>query len=128
MDRIPTTSEGILGGIRGTAPTSGSPQGRLGERQVSQAPQTPRPQAAALKWADVENRGENQMGLTVRSATGHEGSAGVRVISGEAVGYLEEIRGDAPPENSVFGIGRNSIYRRVKNAMRAEGLAARGVC
>ena len=43
MDRIPTTTNGSLGGNRETAPTAGTPQGRLGERRVSQEPPSARP-------------------------------------------------------------------------------------
>ena len=43
MDRIPTTTNGSLGGDRETAQIAGTPQGRLGERRVSQAPQSARP-------------------------------------------------------------------------------------
>ena len=43
MDRIPTTTNGSLDGNRETAPIAGTQQGRLGERRVSQAPQSARP-------------------------------------------------------------------------------------
>ena len=76
-------------------------------------------QAAALKWGDVEKRSEDETRLTVRSGADPEGSADVRVLTGEAVRDLEALRGDAQPEDSVFGIVKGSLYRRVREALRA---------
>ena len=86
---------------------------------VLQAAKFTIPQAAALKWGDVEKRSQDELRLTVRSGADPEGSADVRVLTGEAVRDLEALRGDAQPEDSVFGLVKYSLYRRVREALQA---------
>ena len=84
-------------------------------------------QAAALKWRDVEVHGEDEATLTVKSGTDDHGSAECREIAGQAVRDLEAIRGDARPEDSVFGLTfPKSVYRRISEAMKHAGLVAGG--
>ena len=79
-------------------------------------------QLVALKWQDVENLGADRARLAVTSSTGPRGIAEFREIAGEVVRDLEAIRGDARPEDSVFGISSSSIYYRIRAAARSAGL------
>ena len=79
-------------------------------------------QVLGLKWRDVENLGADRARLNLRSEIDPHGSAEFRDIAGEAVRDLEAIRGDARPDDSVFGISYGGVYYRVKAAAKAAGL------
>ena len=83
-------------------------------------------QAVALKWRDVETPGEGEATLTVKSGTDGHASAEFREIAGQAVRDLEAIRGDARPEDSVFGLTVPKAYRHIKTVARHAGLVAGG--
>ena len=83
-------------------------------------------QAVALKWRDVEIPGKDEAKLTVKSGTDDHGSAEIRRIAGQAVRDLEAIRGDARPEDSVFGFTVPQAYRHIKEAARHAGLVVGG--
>ena len=82
---------------------------------------TPR-QAVELKWRDVENLGADRARLTLRSAADPHDGAVIREIAGEVVRELEAIRGDARPEESVFGIRDDDVYYRVREAAKVAEL------
>ena len=79
-------------------------------------------QAMDLKWRDVEIPRKDEARLTVKSGTDLYGSAIIRGIAGQAVRDLEAIRGDARPEDSVFGFSSGKGCSRVNDAARAAGL------
>ena len=84
-------------------------------------------QAAALNWGDVEKVGEDNAKLTIKSGAALRCSAVVREITGQAVRDLDAIRGDARPENRVFGLSANTAYRRINDAARVAGVVEPGV-
>ena len=75
-------------------------------------------QAVDLKWRDVENLGADKARLTLRSAADPHDGAEIREIAGEVVRELKAMRGDARPEESVFGIKYDEVYYRVRKAAR----------
>ena len=79
-------------------------------------------QAVALKWREVEIPGEDRARLTVKPGTDLHGSAEIREIAGQAVRDLEAIRGDAGPEDKVFGFNTTMGYKHINDAARAAGL------
>ena len=76
----------------------------------------------ALKWREVEILGPSRARLTVRPEDDPRGSDEFREIAGEAVGDLEAIRGNALPEDKVFGLSCRAVYKRVKAAGSAAGI------
>ena len=79
-------------------------------------------QVVALQWRDVEILGADRARLTLRSAADPHCIAAIREIAGEVVRELEAIRGNARPEDSVFGISYCGVYSRVREAARNAGL------
>ncbi len=103
MYRIPTTNDGALGGNRDTVagPMAGMPQGRFGDRRVSEAPEGPHPHLrtrrtdAAQPTPPDRHRHGGQLlaGVTVGSAAdtpGTSSSASAAVGVGERPGTLSE--------------------------------------
>ena len=84
-------------------------------------------QAATLKWRDVEITGKDEAKLTVKSGTNDHRSAEFREIAGQVVRDLEAIRGDARPEDSVFGFTVPQVYRHISAVARHAGLVAGSV-
>ena len=80
------------------------------------------PEVVALHWGDVEKLGEGKVRLTVKGKADPHGGSKVRELTGEAARDLEALRGDARPEDSVFGFGQTAAYVRVRNAVSAAGL------
>ena len=79
-------------------------------------------QVVALKWRDVEMLGADSVRLTLRSTTDPHDIAATREIAGEVVRDLEAIRGNARPEDSVFGISYGGVYYRVRQIAEIAGL------
>ena len=80
--------------------------------------------AADLRWGDVEEQGEDEARLTIRSLTDSAGCAKVVALAGQAVRDLRAIRGTAGPEQQVFELCKSAIYRRLNQAAKAAGLGA----
>lgn len=79
-------------------------------------------QAVLLKWREMENLGPDKARLRVWSRADIHGSGEFREIAGEAVRDLEAIRGDALPEDTVFGLSLATAYKRIKAAASSAGL------
>ena len=80
-------------------------------------------EAADLTWPDIswEADGSGRL-LLRRSKTDPEGEGAVLFLSAQTMSALEPIRRRATPADSVFGLSRNQISRRIKQAARAAGL------
>ena len=76
----------------------------------------------ALHWGDVETLGEGNVRLTVRGKADPVRGSAVCELTREAARDLEAIRGNAGPEDSVFGFSMGVAYRHVRNAAKAAGL------
>ena len=80
-------------------------------------------EAAALTWADIvpEPDGTGRL-LIRRSKTDPEGNGAVVFLSAPTMARLAAIRAGAAPGASVFGLHRNQMAKRIKQAARAAGL------
>ena len=80
-------------------------------------------EAAALTWADVvaEPDGSGRL-LIRRSKTDPEGAGAVVYISTPTMALLAALRVGTAPDASVFGLRRNQMSKRIKQAARAAGL------
>ena len=76
----------------------------------------------ALHWGDVETLGEGNVRLTARGKADPVRGSAVCELTREAARDLEAIRGNAGPEDSVFGFSMGAAYRHVRNAGKAAGL------
>ena len=79
-------------------------------------------EAAALAWQDItrESDGTGRL-LLRRSKTDPEGEGNVLFISAQTMAALRPLH-DRAVTDSVFGLSRNQIARRIKQAARAAGL------
>ena len=82
-------------------------------------------QAVSLKWRDVEQLGEEKARLTVKSGVDFLRSAEDREVAAQAFRDLVAIRGEARPEDSVFGLTTSVAYKRMQEVARRTGLAVR---
>ena len=80
-------------------------------------------EAAALTWSDIqaERDGTGRM-LIRRSKTDPEGHGTVAYVSAPTMAALGLIRDGAADAGSVFGLHRNQISTRIKQAARTAGL------
>ena len=80
-------------------------------------------EAAALTWSDIraERDGTGRL-LIRRSKTDPEGHGVVAYVSAPTTAALRLIRHGAPESDSVFGLHRNQISTRIKQAANAAGL------
>ena len=80
-------------------------------------------EAVALTWADilVEADGTGRL-LIRRSKTDPEGEGAVAFLSAPTMARLDVIRDGTRPDDCVFGLCRNQIAQRIKQAARAAGL------
>ena len=80
-------------------------------------------EAAALTWADIgaEPDGTGRL-LIRRSKTDPEGAGAVVFLSASTMATLVAIRNGAAPGARVFGLCRNQLATRIKQAAHAAGL------
>ena len=84
-----------------------------------------RSEAAALLWSDIEESPDGTGLVTVRrSKTDPFGEGAVLWVSQETMKDLSSIRGSAGPDDSVFGLARNTIHERIKKAMKWAGFGS----
>ena len=80
-------------------------------------------EASALRWSDIEEEDDGTGRLLIRrSKTDAEGEGAIVFISALTMANLEEIRGEASDADPIFGLCRNQISRRIKQAAKAAGL------
>ena len=80
-------------------------------------------EAAALKYGDLEALEDGTGRLLIRrSKTDQEGETATAFISRSTMEAIERIRNGASDEDSVFGLSRNQIANRIKQAARSAGL------
>ena len=80
-------------------------------------------EATALTWADVLAQPDGTGRLMIRrSKTDQEGRGAVVFLSGPTMAALAVIRNGAGPGASLFGLHRNQMAKRIKQAARAAGL------
>ena len=80
-------------------------------------------EAAALTWADIgaEPDGTGRL-LIRRSKTDPEGAGAIVFLSASTMATLAAIRAGAAPGARVFGLCRNQLATRIKQAAHAAGL------
>ncbi len=81
-------------------------------------------QLLELEWRDLEQQTEDAATLTVRSRLGPDASMDTLVLTGQIVRDLEAIRGGAGPEDAMFDLTRDCVYKRVDAAATAAGFDA----
>ena len=81
-------------------------------------------QLLELEWRDLEQQREDAAILTVRSGLGPDASMDMLVLTGQIVRDLEAIRGGAGPEDAMFDLTRDCVYKRVDAAATAAGFDA----
>ena len=82
-------------------------------------------EAAALTWADILAQTDGTGRLLIRrSKTDPEGEGAIAFLSAPTMVRLAAIRNGAAAEASVFGLCRNQMTKRIKQAARAAGLGA----
>ena len=80
-------------------------------------------ETAALTWDDLSNASDRSGRLLIRrSKTDPTGEGAVVYVSPHTMAALEPVRDNAQGRHSIFGLGRNQISNRIKNAARAAGL------
>lgn len=80
-------------------------------------------EAAALTWADLRTEPDGTGRLLIRSSkTDPEGEGAVMFVSRTTMTSLGMIRNGAAGTDSVFGLHRDQISRRIKKAALAAGL------
>ena len=80
-------------------------------------------EAAALTWADIGTEPDGTGRLLIRrSKTDPEGAGVVLFLSASTMAALTAIREGAAPGASVFGLRRNQMTKRIKQAAQAAGL------
>ena len=80
-------------------------------------------EVAALTWANigVESDGTGRL-LIRRSKTDPEGAGAIVFLSAPTMKRLAAVRNGSDLSDRVFGLGRNQLAKRVKQAARAAGL------
>ena len=80
-------------------------------------------EAAALIWADIgaESDGTGRL-LIRRSKTDPEGAGAIVFLSAPTMKQLTALRNGSDPGDRVFGLGRNQLAKRIKQAAHAAGL------
>ncbi len=82
-------------------------------------------EAAALIWADVGVEADGTGRLLIRrSKTDPEGAGAIAFLSAPTMKRLTALRNGAAPGERVFGLGRNQLAKRIKQAAHAAGLGA----
>ena len=80
-------------------------------------------EAAALGWRDIESESDGTGRLLIRrSKTDAEGQGAVAFLSVPTMAALALIRDEAAQNDSVFGLRRNQISARIKQAAQAADL------
>ncbi len=80
-------------------------------------------EAAALTWTDIMAVEDGTGRLLIRrSKTDPEGKGAVVFLSSSTMARLKVIRDGAAPGTSVFGLHRNQLANRIKQAAQAAGL------
>lgn len=80
-------------------------------------------ETVALTWADVRTEPDGTGRLLIRrSKTDPEGAGAVAFLAAPTMARLAVIREGASPGDRVFGLCRNQIAQRIKQAARAAGL------
>ncbi|WP_419551711.1 tyrosine-type recombinase/integrase [Candidatus Poriferisodalis sp.] len=82
-------------------------------------------ETAALTWDDLSTAPDRSGRLLIRrSKTDPTGEGAVVYVSPRTMALvaLEPVRDSAQGRHSIFGLGRNQISNRIKNAARAAGL------
>ena len=80
-------------------------------------------EAQDLRMEDLTVREDGSgRALIRRSKTDPEGEGAVVYLSRTTMGYLRHFRSGASEKDGIFGLDRNSISRRIKEAARAAGL------
>ena len=80
-------------------------------------------EAAALTWADVGGEPDGTGRLLIRrSKTDPEGAGAIAFLSASTMARLAAIRNGAPASTRVFGLCRNQLAKRIKQAAHAAGL------
>ena len=80
-------------------------------------------EAAALTWSDIQAARDGTGRLLIRrSKTDPEGHGAVAYVSAPTMAALRLIRDGAADADSVFGLHRNQISTRIKQAASAAGL------
>ena len=87
-----------------------------------------RSEAAAITWADVDQRPDGTGRLTVRrSKAGDEEEVDILYLGTAAVAALAAIRPEhGPPDAPVFGLSESQIHRRLRAAGQAAGIEGLG--
>ena len=80
-------------------------------------------EAAALTWSDIMLMDDGTGRVLIRrSKTDQDGKGDVAFVSVPTMKSLARIRGDTCEEDSVFGLARNQLARRIKRAALEAGL------
>lgn len=80
-------------------------------------------EAADLVWGDLQEQDDGTGLLLIkRSKTDQEGKGFHAFVSSRTMALLAAIREDAQPTDSIFGLRRNQISNRIKQAAQAAGL------
>ena len=80
-------------------------------------------EAAALTWQDLLTEADGTGRLVIRrSKTDPEGAGAVAFVSAETMATLGRIRNGAGAPESIFGLHRNQLSLRIKQAAQAAGL------
>ena len=80
-------------------------------------------EAAALTWADLRTEPDGTGRLLIRSSkTDPEGQGAVLFVSRSTMAALGMIRNGAAESDSIFGLQRDQISRRIKKAAQTAGL------
>ena len=82
-------------------------------------------EAAALTWQDLQTEPDGTGRLLIRnSKTDPEGQGAVMFVSRPTMTALTMIRNGAAEADSIFGLHRDQISRRIKQAAQTAGLGA----
>ena len=80
-------------------------------------------EAAALKWADIEDKADGSGRLLIRrSKTDPVGEGAIAFVSYQTMEALSSIRASATVSDSIFDLSPNQISNRIKRAALEAGL------
>ena len=83
-------------------------------------------EAVAVTWADLEEAEDGSGRLYIaHSKTDQEGEGAVLFVSPQTMEWLKRMREMVMERSTIFGINRNSMYLRVKEAAQYAGLEGR---
>ena len=80
-------------------------------------------EAETLLWRDLESVPDGTGRLHIRhSKSDQEGEGAVLFVSAPTMVFMDVIRNEASPEDSIFGLGRQQMSNRIKRAAAEAGL------